>query len=115
MDRFYGYNTCTANITYIAQNEKYTTHTTIAEYLHSINVLENITCIQISTCYRYLSICFQNRNLMAEFCQNEHDIIEYTITFYQDYQKRLELALRTYLLSFLMKNTTISKQLRNAY
>ena len=87
MDRFYGYNTCTANITYIALNEKYITHTTIAEYLHSINL------IQISTCYRYLSICFQNRNLMAEFCQNEHNIIEYTITFYQDYQKKVRTSI----------------------
>ena len=93
MDHFYGCNTCTANIANTAQDEEYFTHATIADYLHSINLLENITSIQISTCYRYLSICFQNRELMEEFSLNEHNIIEYTITFYQDYEKKIRISI----------------------
>ena len=93
MDRFYGNNTCSANIATLAQNEEYIIHETIAEYLHSINILENITCIQISTCHGYLSICFQNRDIMKESCQNEHIIIEYTITFNSDYQKKIRISI----------------------
>ena len=89
MDRFYGNSTCSASIVNLARNEEYITHETISEYVQSINILENITCIQISTCRRYLSTFFQNSDIMCEFCQNEHNIIEYTITFNPDYQKKI--------------------------
>ena len=87
MAHFYGSNTCDANIANIPQNEDYITHVTIAEEL---SPLKNIICIQISTCYRSLSMYYV-WDIMEEFCQNEHDI-EYTITFYPDYQKKIRIT-----------------------
>ena len=59
MDSFCGYNTCTANS---ASNDSFIiTHEAIAEYLHHQELLTHITCLQISTWYKYLSICFKDR------------------------------------------------------
>ena len=73
MEKFYGYNTCTAD-TNNTDNETPITHEDIAEYLRSIELLIHITCIQISTCRRYISICFKDRDIMENFCEGEHFI-----------------------------------------
>ena len=88
MDRFYGYNTCTANATNI-DNKLSITHEIIAEYLHFQELLINITCIQISTYYRYVSICVKDRDIMENFCEEKHFIMNDSITFTQDYQKKI--------------------------
>ena len=88
MDRFYGYNTYTASATNI-DNELPITHEIIAEYLHFQELLINITCIQISTYYRYVSICVKDRDIMENFCKEKHFIMNNSITFTQDFQKKI--------------------------
>lgn len=72
------------------------THDTISQYLHSQELLELITSIQIPTCHCYLSICFKNRETMETYCEEDHIIGDtITITFKPDYQR--ETQIRTYL------------------
>ena len=92
MDRFYGCNTCTANTTN-TDNEIQITHEVIAEYLHSLELLIHITCIQISTCHRYVSIRFKDRDIMENFCEEEHFITNEPITFTPDYQKKIRISM----------------------
>ena len=80
MDRFYGYNTCTADTTN-TDTELLITHETIAEYLHSQELPTHITCIQISTCHKYILICFNDRDIRENFCEEEHFISNDIITF----------------------------------
>lgn len=92
MDRLYGYNTCTAkNIN--TDNTLPITHEIIAEYPHSLELLTRITCIQISTCHEYVSICFKDRNTMETFCEEEHFIQTEPMTFIPDYQKRIRISI----------------------
>ena len=92
MDKFYGYHTCTANITN-TDKETLITHELIAEYLHSLELLIHITCIQISTCHRYLSICFKERDTMDTFCKEEHYIKNNFIIFTPGYQEKIRISI----------------------
>ena len=83
MGRFYGCNTCTVNTT---NNEIPITHEVIAEYLHSLELLIHITCIQISTSHRYAWICFKDRDVMENLCEEEHFITN-------DYQKKIRISI----------------------
>ena len=41
-----------------------------------------ITCIQISACHRYISVCFKDRDTMETFCEKNHLLTEtINITF----------------------------------
>ena len=87
MDRFYDYNTCTV----VTNNEIPTTHEVISEYPHSLELLIHITCIQIWTCHRYVSICFKDRDIMENFCGEEHFITNEPI-IYQTIRRKSELV-----------------------
>ena len=89
-DRFYGFNTCTATI-----NPSYPTitHEIVAEYLHELELLTHITCIQISTCRKYTSICFKDRHTIETFCKPEHYIFTEPITVTPDYQKKIRISI----------------------
>ena len=86
MAKFYGQRTFTLDIiVYISDYHKIT-HTTIAEMLHEENLLHNIDATQISTCHRYASICFKTRELLLEFCKQEHIILpDIPVQFAPDY------------------------------
>ena len=92
MDKFYGYHTCTANITNTGK-ETLITHELIAEYLYSLELLIHITCIQILTCHRYLSIFFKERDTMDTFCKEEHYIKNNSIIFTPDYQEKIRISI----------------------
>lgn len=91
VDHFYGYNTCTANIP--SNNHIFITHEVITEYLYYQELLPHITCIQISLCHKYLSICFKDRDTMETFCKEEHFIISEPFIFTPDYQKKKRISI----------------------
>ena len=92
MDKFYGYHTCTANITN-TDKETPIAHELIAEYLHSLELQIHITCIQISTSHRYISICLKDRDTMGTFCKEEHYIKNDSVVFTPDYQKKIRISI----------------------
>ena len=61
--------------------------------MHSINLLTHITCIQISTCHRYVSICFKDRDTMETFCQDEHYIWNNIQLFIPDYREKIRISI----------------------
>ena len=74
-------------------NELPITQETIVEYLHSQELLIHIRCIQISTCHKYVSICFKDRDIMENFCEEEHVIFNDLITFTPEYQKKIRISI----------------------
>ena len=70
------------------------THTTIAAMLEKENYLEEIIAIQISTCHRFASICFTNREILETFYQNEHLLLpNIYVKFETDYQTRIRISI----------------------
>ena len=70
MAKFYGQRTCTLDITeFLPDSYHNITHTTIAKMLDEEDILHEIDTIQISTCQRYVSICFKTRELLTRILQ----------------------------------------------
>ena len=93
MDKFYGQRTCTLDATTCTQDYYQINHTTVAEMLYEENLLHEIDTIQISTCHRYISICFKTRELLLDFCEHEHTILTDTIAkFTPDYYDRNRIS-----------------------
>ena len=68
-------------------------HNTIAAMLEQEDYLQEITTIQISTCHRFASICFTNREI-RNFCQNEHLLLpNIYVKFEPDYQTRIRISI----------------------
>ena len=93
MDKFYGQRTCTLDATTCTQDYYEINHITVAEMLYEENLLHEIDTIQISTCRRYISICFKTRELLLHFCEHEHTILTDTIAiFIPDYYDRTRIS-----------------------
>ena len=93
MDKFYGQRTCTLDATTCTQDYYQINHATVAEMLYEENLLHEIDTIQISTCHRYISICFKTRELLLEFCEHEHTILTDTLAkFTPDYYDRTRIS-----------------------
>ena len=95
MNTFHGQRTCTLNMTEQIPDDYYNiTHNTIAAMLEQEDYLEEITTIQISTCHRFVSIWFTNREILETFCQNEHLLLSNTYTkFEPDYQTKIRISI----------------------
>ena len=94
MDKFYGQRTCTLDATTCTQDYHQINHTTVAEMLYEENLLHEIDTIQISTCHRYISICFKTRELLLDFCEQEHTLLTDTIAiFTPDYYDRIRISI----------------------
>ena len=64
MNTFHGQRTCTLNMREHILDDYYNiTHNTIVAMLQQEDYLQEITTIQISTCHRFASICFTNREI----------------------------------------------------
>ena len=94
MKKFYGQRTCTLDATTCTQDYYQINHNTVAEMLYEENLLQEIDTIQISTCHRYISICFKTREQLLEFCENEHIILTDTLaTFIPDDYDRIRISI----------------------
>ena len=93
MDKFYGQRTCTLDATTCTSDYYQINHTTVAEMLYEENLLHEIDTIQISTCHRYISLCFKTRELLLDFCEHEHTLLTDTIAkFTPDYYDRTRIS-----------------------
>ena len=61
--------------------------------MKEIYILHELYTIQISTCHRYASICFKTRELLLEFCQNEHLLHDVPVLFLPDYHERIRISI----------------------
>ena len=95
-EKFYGQRTCTSDITVFTQDYHNITHSTVAEMLQEEDLLDEIDTTQISTCHRYISICFKSRQLLLEFCEQEHILQDLSIQFISDYYERTRISIETY-------------------
>ena len=94
MDYFQGVKTCTTNLeNYLPDSYKEITHNTVAEMLMDDNYLHEIHTIQISTCKRYLSICFDTRETMLQFVDTDHLLKDVPITFEPDYYEKIRISI----------------------
>ena len=95
MHVFHGERTCTVNIsTYLPENYHDITHNTVAQMLAEEQFIEEIHTIQISTCHKYTSICFNTRDMLITFCENQHEILPDTfIKFEPDYQEKIRISI----------------------
>ena len=77
--------TCTVNLQEQLEN-KYNdiTHVNIAEMLAKDGYLNDTDTIQISTCHRYVSVCFDTRDILLKFTSTEHSALNYSIIFTPD-------------------------------
>ena len=89
--RFYGRLTATANLidaNYELENQ--ITSKYLAEILDEQQLLQHITAIQISTCGRYGSVCFTNRELLEAACGK---LLRHNISFEPDYYNRTRISI----------------------
>ena len=95
MAKFYGQRTCTPDIKeFLPDSYHNITQTTIAKMLDEEDILHEIDTIQISTFYRYASICFKTRELLLEFCNNEHLLLtDVPLLFSPDYHERIRISI----------------------
>ena len=61
------------------------------------NYLHEIHTIQISTCKRYLSICFDTRETMLQFVDTDHLLKDVPITSNPTTMRKYEYLSKTYL------------------
>ena len=93
-EKFYGERTFTLDITVFTQDYHTITHTTVAEMLQEEGLLHKINTVQISTCHRHISICFKSRQLLLEFCEREHILLQNLfIHFIPDYHERIRISI----------------------
>ena len=95
MHVFHGERTCTVNIsTYLPKNYRDITYNTVAQMLAEELFIEEIRTIQITTCHRYISICFNTRDSPIIFCESQHEILPDTfIKFEPDYQEKTRISI----------------------
>ena len=89
--RFYGKLTATASLidaNYELENQ--ITSKYLAEILDEQQLLQHITAIQISTCGRYGSVCFTNRELLEAACGK---LLRHNISFEPDYYNRTRISI----------------------
>ena len=92
---FCGQRTCTLNMKeHLPNDYNNITQDTIAAMLHNKELLSETDTIQISSCHRYASICFTNRDISGKFCESEHQILpDKYIYFEPDYYKRHRISI----------------------
>ena len=62
--------------------------------LHEEDLLSETDTIQISTCHRYLSICFTRREILEGFCKSDHQTLsDIYVQFEPGYHTRQLISL----------------------
>ena len=61
--------------------------------LENENDLHLIHTIQISTCNRFLSICFDTRAMLLQFVDTDHLLADTPITFEPDYYDKFQISI----------------------
>ena len=104
---------CTANLEeHLPDSYNNITHTTIAEMLANEGLVNETHTIQISTCHRYASVCFETRETLLKFTNTEHFILsDYPITFQPDHDDKICISIENLPIelpetTFLSKYTT---------
>lgn len=89
MTKFHGMKTCTTNLEqYLPETYHKITHTKIAENLHEIHT------IQIPTCHKYVSLCFDTREIPLKFVNTDHlQLPDIYITFKPDYYHKICISI----------------------
>ena len=95
MTKFYGMKTCTTNLKeYLPDQYHSITHKTIAEMLDNEGYIYEINTIQISTCHRFASLCFDTTETLLTFTNTEHLILpNISITFQLDYYEKKRISI----------------------
>ena len=69
------------------------THVNIAEMLAKEGFLNDTHTIQISTCHRYASECFDTRDILLKFTSTEHSLLDHPIIFAPDYNDKTRISI----------------------
>ena len=86
--------TCTDNLQEQLE-DKYNdiTHITVAEMLAKEGFLNDTHTIQISTCHRYASICFDTRDILLKFTSTKHSILNSPIIFVPYHDDKIRISI----------------------
>ena len=68
-------------------------HNLVAEMLQNKNYLHNIHTTEISTCNRFLSICFDTRETLLKFVGTDHLLADIPITLEPDNYDKIQLSI----------------------
>ena len=95
MAKFYSQRTCTLNIKkYLPDNYNIIAHTTITTILAKEEYFTETHTIQISSCHRFASICFTNREILLKFYNTEHQLLTNTyVHFEADYHDKIQISM----------------------
>ena len=89
MTKFYGMKTSTSNLKEYLPDQYYNiTHETIAEMLANEGYINNVHTIQISTCHRFVSICFDTRDTLITLL-----LPNIPITFQPDHYEKKRISI----------------------
>ena len=91
---FHVQRTCTVNVSkYLPEDYHTKTRTIVAQMLFEENYLHDIDTIQISTCHRFISICFNSRQILLTSCEDEHQILpDLHIKFTADHSEIIRIS-----------------------
>ena len=89
MTKFHGMKTRTTNLEqYLPETYHKITHTKIAENLNETHT------IQIPTCHKYVSLCFDTREILLKFGNTDHlQLPDISITFEPDYYHKICISI----------------------
>ena len=95
MAKFYGMKTWTTNLKeYLPDSYYDITHTTTVEMLVNEDYINNVHTTQISTCKRFVSICFDTRETLLTITNTEHSILPDTpISFQPDFHDKIRISI----------------------
>ena len=94
MNKFHGLSTCTTNLEkYLPDTYQQINHNTAAEMLENEHYVDLINTIQISTCNRLLSICFDTRAILLQFVDTDHLLADTPITFEPYYYEKFRISI----------------------
>ena len=94
MNKFYCKKTCTTNLKeFFPEEYIHITRHTIVNMLITEGYMNEVHVIQISTCHRFTSICFDTRENLLTFTNTEHSLLDIHITFYPNYYERRRISI----------------------
>ena len=95
MTKSHGMKTCTTNLKeYVPDQYHSITHETIAEMLANEWYINEVHTIEISTCHRFASLCFDTRETLLNFTNTKHQILpNISIIFQPDYYEKKGISI----------------------
>ena len=99
MNKFHRLKTCTTSLEkYLPDTYQQINHNTVAEMLENENHLHLIHAIQISTCSKFLPICFDKKAMLLQFVDTDHLLADTHITFEPDYYDKFRISVENILI-----------------